>query len=201
MPAVEQLAAVAVETPSAAQAVEVIEATTEADEEESDPYVINEAIGEPLTSSGVRQTSEAPETAAAIEPEVVEDEMEAFASSAYQAPVLWGSAPQPVQTQKLTTTARAADYTGECPKSSSLRQPALWQRLSASSRAEFPLPKLGSSVYGRKARQRFVVVDQTIFREGQALPNGVTLLKVRKATAVLSSAACVVEVPLRLLQR
>ncbi len=189
------------EAPIAAQAVAVIETATEADEEEADPYVINEAIGEPLTSSGISQTSEAPETAAEVEPEVVEDEMEVFANSAYQAPVLWGTAPQPVQTQKLAITARAADYRGECPKSSSLKQPALWQLLSASSRAEFPLPKLGSSVYGRKARQRFVVVDQTIFREGQALPNGVTLLELRKATAVLSSAACVVEVPLRLLRR
>jgi hypothetical protein len=175
----------------------------EAEDIEEDPYAYNEPITEVPDDAGVQSTSEAPLTAAVDEAEMPLDELDPEPA---QGPVISASGPPPPadiaeSRPSPVRTTRAGVYQGSCAAAKVPGDPVRWMDLPADARATFPLPHAAAVAYATGRAQRFIVIDDAVFREDDLLPNGLRLISIGPSSVVLASSGCVVDIPLRLMQR
>ena len=179
------------------------EPVIEAEDIEEDSFAYNEPITEIPDDAGVQSTSEAPLTAADDEAEMPVDELDPEPA---QGPVISASGPPPpadvaVSRPSTVRTTRAGVYQGSCAAAKVPGDPVRWMDLPADARATFPLPRAAAVAYATGRAQRFMVIDDAVFREDDLLPSGLRLISIGPSSVVLASSGCVVDIPLRLLQR
>lgn len=179
------------------------EPVIEAEDIEEDSFTYNEPITEIPADAGVQSTSEAPLTAAEDEAEMPVDELDPEPA---QGPVISASGPPPpadvaVSRPSTVRPTRAGVYQGSCAAPKVPGAPVQWMDLPADARATFPLPRAAAVAYATGRAQRFIVIDDAVFREDDLLPSGLRLISIGPSSVVLASSGCVVDIPLRLLQR
>ncbi len=180
------------------------EPVVEAEDIEEDPYAYNEPITEIPADAGVQSTNEVPLTAADDEAEMPVDELDPEPA---QGPVISASGPPPpadvAESRRPSPVrpTRAGVYQGSCAAAKVPGDAVRWMDLPADARATFPLPRAAAVAYATGRAQRFIVIDEAVFREDDLLPNGLRLISIGPSSVVLASSGCIVDVPLRLMQR
>lgn len=181
---------------------EPAEPINEVEDIEEDSFADNETITGIPDDAGLHTSSEALLTTSVDDTEVPADDLEPEPA---QGPVISASGPPPptnvAESPPPIRPTRAGVYQGGCAAVKAPGTPVQWMDLPADTRATFPLPRAAAAAYASDRAQRFIVIDDAVFREGDFLPNGPQLVSITPSSVVLASSGCVVDVPLRLLQR
>lgn len=177
--------------------------TIEVEDLELDPGAYNEPTTEELADAGLQSSQDEPLPAEVDEPETAIDD---FEPEPAQGPVISASGPplpsdDLVSRQRPTASMPTEVYQGPCASANVPGVPVRWMDMPADARATFPLPHAAAVAYASDRAQRFMVIDDAVFRENDVLPNGLQLIHIDRSSVVLASSGCAVDIPLRLLQR
>jgi hypothetical protein len=165
-----------------------------------DPYEVRGFISPPADEGMVTSSTEHIETAAEDSPSEPTDQSVEASSSKTTAveSAEHDLAKESAQHTRAEEGASAAPSLIHlhCPSGSSAAQPVAWKDLDENTRRALPSLPISIRYASQGVKTGFLMIGKRLVREGETLPTGVRLLKVREQSALVSMDDCFLELPL-----